>query len=49
MVFDMKIKMLVLILMGAFVLPVMADKPEWAGKGKPTAEQKSAHEAAMTL
>jgi len=24
-----------------------ADKPEWAGKGKPTEEQKAAHRAAM--
>lgn len=33
--------------MSVFIAPVMADKPEWAGKGKPTDEQKSAHEAAM--
>jgi hypothetical protein len=26
---------------------VHADKPAWAGKGKPTAEQKAAHKAAM--
>lgn len=38
---------LVLMLMSLFVTPVMADKPEWAGKGKPTAEQKAAHKAAM--
>ena len=25
----------------------MAEKPEWAGKGKPSAEQKEAHKAAM--
>ena len=25
----------------------VAEKPEWAGKGKPTAEQKAAHKAAM--
>ena len=25
----------------------MAEKPEWTGKGKPTAEQKEAHKAAM--
>lgn len=24
-----------------------AEKPEWAGKGKPSAEQKAAHKAAM--
>ena len=28
-------------------LPASADKPEWAGTGKPTAEQKQAHKAAM--
>ncbi|WP_238593823.1 hypothetical protein [Endozoicomonas atrinae] len=26
---------------------VSAEKPEWAGKGKPTAEQKAAHKALM--
>jgi len=30
-----------------FVAPVMAEKPEWAGKGKPTEEQKAAHRTAM--
>lgn len=25
----------------------IAEKPDWAGKGKPTAEQKEAHKAAM--
>ena len=25
----------------------LAEKPEWAGEGKPTAEQKEAHKAAM--
>lgn len=30
--------LLALILAGAVVTPAMADKPEWAGKGKPTAE-----------
>jgi hypothetical protein len=25
----------------------LAEKPEWAGKGKPSAEQKAAHQAAM--
>lgn len=27
--------------------PAFAEKPEWAGKGKPTAEQKDAHRSAM--
>lgn len=36
-----------LILMSLFVAPVMADKPGWVGKSKPTEEQKAAHEAAM--
>ncbi|MBW2998950.1 hypothetical protein KY321_05415 [Candidatus Woesearchaeota archaeon] len=26
---------------------LLADKPSWAGKGKPTAEQKEAHKKAM--
>jgi hypothetical protein len=33
--------------MSVFIAPVMADKPEWAGKGKPSAEQKAAHKVAM--
>ena len=39
--------LIVLILLTVFVAPVMADKPEWAGKGKPTDEQKAAHKSAM--
>ena len=39
--------LIVLILLSVFVAPVMADKPEWAGKGKPTDEQKAAHKSAM--
>jgi len=32
----------------AFASPVLADKPAWAGSGKPpTAEQKEAHKQAM--
>ena len=27
--------------------PAFAEKPEWAGKGKPTAEQREAHKTAM--
>lgn len=40
-------KLIVLMLMSIFVAPVMAEKPEWAGKGKPSEEQKAAHKAAM--
>ncbi len=43
----MNTKLIVLLVMGLFVTPVMAEKPEWAGKGKPTIEQKEAHRAAM--
>jgi hypothetical protein len=30
-----------------FTTPALAEKPEWAGKGKPTAEQKDIHRATM--
>lgn len=30
------------------VAPALADKPEWAGDGKPTSEQKEVHKEAMT-
>ncbi|GAA5314842.1 MAG: hypothetical protein AseanaTS_00460 [Candidatus Pelagadaptatus aseana] len=40
-------KILAIFVLVAMALPVSADKPEWAGKGKPTAEQKAAHKAAM--
>ena len=43
----MQRQLIVLVLTSIFVIPVMADKPEWAGKGQPTAEQKEAHKAAM--
>ncbi|MDX2319474.1 MAG: hypothetical protein QNK26_02625 [Moritella sp.] len=43
----MKIKLLVSFLAVVLTPPVFADKPEWAGKGKPTAEQKAAHKSAM--
>ena len=43
----MKKKLLVLIFAGIFVSSAIAAKPEWAGKGKPTDEQKAAHQAAM--
>ena len=39
--------LIVLILLTVFVAPVMADKPEWAGNGKPTDEQKAVHKSAM--
>lgn len=43
----MKRNLIALILLSVFVAPVMADKPEWAGKGKPTDEQKAVHKSAM--
>ena len=36
-----------LILSSLFVTPAFADKPEWAGKGKPDEMQKEAHQQAM--
>jgi len=36
------------VLMALFLAaPVLADKPEWAGEGKPSAEQKEAHKKAV--
>ena len=43
----MKKNLLALLLAGVFVAPAIADKPEWTGKGKPSDEQKAAHQAAM--
>lgn len=43
----MKKNLAALFLLSIFVSPAMADKPEWAGKGKSTAEQKETHKAAM--
>lgn len=40
-------KLIFVFLVSTFVSPVFADKPEWAGKDKPTAEQRAAHESAM--
>lgn len=41
-------KLFAVIFLSIFIsLPASADKPEWAGTGKPTAEQKQAHKAAM--
>jgi len=46
-VFHMKKNLLALLLAGVFIAPAIADKPEWTGKGKPSDEQKAAHQAAM--
>ena len=43
----MKIKLIAPLFAVVLTSPVLADKPEWAGKGKPTAEQKAAHRSAM--
>ena len=43
----MKKNILALLLAGVFIAPAIADKPEWTGKGKPSDEQKAAHQAAM--
>jgi len=45
--FHMKKNILALILTVAFIGPALADKPVWAGKGKPSDEQKAAHQSAM--
>ena len=41
----MKKNIVVMFLMSAFIAPTIAEKPDWAGKGKPTVEQKSAQES----
>ena len=43
----MRKNFLALLLAGVFTAPAIADKPEWTGKGKPSDEQKAAHQAAM--
>jgi len=43
----MKISIVSMLLMLLLSTPVMAEKPSWAGKGKPSAEQKEAHQSAM--
>lgn len=43
----MKNKLLPLILISLFATPALAEKPEFAGKGKPTEEQLKTHKAAM--
>lgn len=41
-------KLFTVIFLSMFIsLPASAEKPKWAGTGKPTAEQKQAHKAAM--
>ncbi len=45
----MKFRMLLIAaMMAGFMGTAYAEKPEWAGKGKPTDEQKAAHKEAMT-
>lgn len=43
----MKVKLITLVVMSLAATPAFAEKPEWSGKGKPTAEQKEMHRAAM--
>lgn len=43
----MKNKLLPLILISLFATPALAEKPDFAGKGKPTEEQLKTHKAAM--
>jgi hypothetical protein len=43
----MRFKILLMTLLACFISPAFAEKPEWAGKGKPSDEQKEAHKAAM--
>ena len=43
----MKISIVSMLLMLLLSTPVLAEKPSWAGKGKPSAEQKEAHQSAM--
>lgn len=43
----MKRKLLVAVFVLLVAAPSFAEKPKWAGGGKPTAEQKDAHRAVM--
>jgi len=43
----MKIKLVGLVMMTLAAAPAFAEKPSWAGKGKPTMEQKEVHRSAM--
>ena len=40
-------KILAVLITIVFAVPAFADKPEWAGKGKPSSEQLEAHKAKM--
>lgn len=44
----MKNKLIVGLVALFLAAPALADKPEWAGDGKPTSEQKEVHKEAMT-
>lgn len=44
----MKFRILLMTILASFAASAFAEKPEWAGKGKPTDEQKAAHKEAMT-
>lgn len=43
----MKMKLAILFVASLMATPVLAEKPEWAGQGKATDEQKELHRAAM--
>ena len=43
----MKLKIIVIVVASLLGSLAWADKPEWAGKGKPTEEQKADHRTAM--
>jgi len=43
----MKIKLIVSLLAIVLAAPAFAEKPAWAGNGKPASEQKEAHKSAM--
>lgn len=43
----MRAKLVGLVVMALAVAPAFAEKPAWAGKGKPTMEQKEVHRSAM--
>ncbi len=43
----MKMKLLASLLTVVLVSPALAEKPKWAGNGKPSSEQKDAHRSAM--
>lgn len=44
----MKVIVTLFVLLLSFTPLTWADKPEWAGEGKPTDEQKAEHKDAMT-